>query len=96
VEDDRRQRALDLLKATHSFPGDYHLSVITLTAEGTFVALRAAIEVSGPLADGGYHRVPSSGGKYTSHRFRVVCASPEDVLALYERVRQVEGVVSVL
>ena len=45
----------------------------------------------GPLADDAYQRVPSSGAKYASHRFRVLCQSAEEVLDLYARVKAVDG-----
>jgi putative lipoic acid-binding regulatory protein len=98
VSEDARVRALELLKATHQFPGEYHLSVITVTEDQVFSDLRAAVEdgLPAPLADGAYEVVPSSGGKYTSHRFKVPCDSAEDVLALYARLSKVKGVVTML
>ena len=58
--DGDRDRALALLKATHQFPVEYHLSVITRHEETVFVELRAAVEAGpqGPLADDAYQRVP--------------------------------------
>jgi putative lipoic acid-binding regulatory protein len=96
--DDERARAIELLKATHQFPVEYHLSVITTSDGEVFANLRAAVEwgLVDPLAGDAYTQVASSGGKYTSHRFRVPCAGPEDVLALYERIRAVTGVMTVL
>ena len=96
--DDERTRALDLLRAAHRFPVEYHVSVITFTDEETFAALRAAVEqgLPAPLGAEAYQTIPSGGGKYTSHRFRVPCAEAEDVLALYDRIRAVKGVVTVL
>lgn len=96
--DGDRDRALALLKATHQFPVEYHLSVITRHEEAVFVVLRQAVEAgpTGPLADDAYQRVASSGGKYASHRFRVMVASAEEVLELYARVKAVEGVMNIL
>jgi hypothetical protein len=63
-----------------------------------FVELRGAVEAGpqGPLADDAYQRVPSSGAKYASHRFRVQCQSAEEVLELYARVKAVDGVLNIL
>lgn len=96
--DEDRERALALLKATHQFPVEYHLSVITRHEEAVFVVLREAVEAgpAGPLAEDAYERVASSGGKYASHRFRVRCATAEEVLDLYARVKAVEGVMNIL
>jgi putative lipoic acid-binding regulatory protein len=98
VSEDARARTLDLLKATHRFPGEYHLSVITVTEDQVFSDLRAAVEegLPAPLAESKYERVPSKGGKYTSHRIQVPCDSAEDVLALYARLSKVRGVVTML
>jgi putative lipoic acid-binding regulatory protein len=89
-------RALELLRATHQFPVDYHLSVITRHDEAVFVSLLVAVEAGEPLPEDAYQRIPSSGGKYASHRFRVRVDSAEAVLALYARVKAVPGVMSML
>lgn len=95
---DDRTRALALLKANHRFPVEYYLSVITVSEEAVFVAVRAAVEqgLPVPLGEAAHVKTPSRGGKYTSHRFRVMCQTPEDVLLLYHRVKQVSGVVTVM
>jgi putative lipoic acid-binding regulatory protein len=98
MSEDARVRALELLRATHEFPGAYHLSVITLSQDQVFVDVRAAVEdgLDRPLADSDYELIPSRGGKYTSHRFKVPCASAEAVLDLYARLSRVKGVVTML
>jgi putative lipoic acid-binding regulatory protein len=96
--DGDRDRALAVLKATHQFPVEYHLSVITRHEESVFELLLAAVQTEphGPLAEDAYQRTPSSGARYASHRFRVRCASAEEVLELYARVKAVEGVMNIL
>jgi putative lipoic acid-binding regulatory protein len=98
MAEDERARALALLEAAHKFPVAYEVSVITMTAEETFLAVRAAAEegLDAPLGPDDHQMVPSKGGKYTSHRLRVRCAGPEDVLALFARLKAVEGVVTLL
>ena len=98
MSEDARVRALDLLRATHRFPGEYHLSVITLSQDQVFSDVRAAVEdgLPQPLPDTAYELIPSGGGKYTSHRFKVPCDSAEEVLALYARLSRVKGVVTML
>jgi putative lipoic acid-binding regulatory protein len=95
---DERARAIALLEATHQFPVEYDVSVIARNEQEIVAAVRAAVEhgLPAPLADDAYQTVPSSGGKYSSHRFRVPCSGAEDVLALYARIRAVEGVITVL
>jgi putative lipoic acid-binding regulatory protein len=96
--EDERARALALLEAVHKFPTEYHVSVITMNVDEVFVELRAAVEegLVSPLAEDAHEIVPSRGGKYSSHRFRVPVESAEAVLALYARIRAVRGVMTVL
>jgi putative lipoic acid-binding regulatory protein len=93
-----RDKALALLNTTHVFPVHYEVSVITLTSDAAFDSLRITIEtlMVDVLSDENWTRVPSRGGKYTSHRLRVPCANAEAVLELYARIRTIEGVVTVL
>jgi putative lipoic acid-binding regulatory protein len=92
-----RERALAVLRAAHKFPVVYEISVIAITTPEVTLAVRAAIEVDGVvLGEDDHQQVPSKGGKYTSHRFRVPVGAAEDVLALYERIRRVKGVLNVL
>ena len=97
-EEQDRARALALLQATHKFPVEYHISVIAVGTEEVRLNVRAAVEAGphGAISDDAYTCVPSSGGKYASHRFRVTCDSAEDVLELYARVRAVTGVITLL
>jgi putative lipoic acid-binding regulatory protein len=98
TSDEETARAVALLEATHQFPVVYSVSIIAVSSEEVGAAVRAAVEegLPQPIADDGYQAVPSSGGKYASHRFKVPCQTPAEVLALYRRVRQVKGVVTVL
>ena len=89
---DGRQRAIELLEANHTFPGDYRFQVIALGTEAVSAAVLAAAGV-GPEAD---DTRASSAGKYLSHRVTVHVASAVEVLDLYARLRAVEGVVTVL
>jgi putative lipoic acid-binding regulatory protein len=93
-----REEAIALLLATHAFPVLYDISIIAVSGEVISARVRAAVEETllGPLDDDAYDLQPSRGGRYLSHRFRVPCPTPEDVIALYERVRRVDGVVTVI
>ena len=46
--------------------------------------------------EGAHERQPSAHGKYVSHRLNVPCASAEAVLALFARLRAVDGVITIL
>ena len=96
--DPERERTLAILRAAHAFPVVYEISVIATTAPEITAAVRAIVEscAGGPLGDDDHQTIPSRGGKYTSHRFRVPCADAEAVLVLIARVKAVPGVVATL
>lgn len=97
MSDEERARAIALLESTHQFPVDYAISVIAFHSEEVAAQVHIAVALGNdehPPA-GGQAQL-SRGGKYASHRFTVHCRGAEDVLALYDRVRSVKGVVSVL
>ncbi len=90
------QEALKLLEEHHQFPGEYMFKVIGFAGEGFAEAVRAAAEsVLGPLADDGrqVRCRPSSGGRYLSVTLEVEVAGGGQVLAVYQALRCVEGVV---
>lgn len=97
MSDDEKRR-LDLLEANHEFPGDYPITVIALNSDAVTAALVESVQegLAAPLGDEARETRSSSGGKYLSHRLRVPCESAADVIRLYERVRRVDGVVTVL
>ena len=94
TSEEERAKAIALLEAAHQFPVRYELSVITVTTPEIAEAIRAAIAeiVDEELTDADHEMIPSRGGKYTSHRLRVPCAAPEHVLAVYARLRILDGV----
>ena len=95
---DLRQEALELLDTTRRFPCDYDISVVALNTEDVARAVRTAVEsgLSAPLPDSAYTCHRSSAGRYASHRVTVPCRTAEEVMLLFERVRAVPGVVTVL
>jgi putative lipoic acid-binding regulatory protein len=98
-EAEARKRAVDLLEAHHVFPGEFSLSAIALGTDAVTAAILKAASGSPTeslLSDDAHEMVPSSGGKYISHRLRVFVQSAADVLDLFARLRAVEGVVTVL
>lgn len=93
---DPRARAAALLEATHQFPCAYYLTVIALHDAGITERLVEAVKRIDEESHRPYSSQPSSGGKYVSHRFSVRVSGAHEVLALYEVVRTVEGVVTVM
>ena len=91
-------RAIALLEANHEFPTEYALSVIARNAEEVAArVVAAAFEAEAAALPAGAHEtLPSSGGKYTSHRLKIRCEDAEHVLRVYARLRAIDGVLSIL
>ena len=92
-----RRRGIELLEANHAFPCSFSLSVIARKDDAIEAAVLAAASVGldAPLGEGAHERRPSANGRYVSHRLNVPCASAEAVLALYARLRAVDGVITI-
>ena len=99
-EEEARERARALLEATHVFPCEYFLMVIARHDESITERLVAAVNQATARAFEATGKDlllrPSSGGKYVSHRFSVQVEHAGEVLRLYEVVKGVEGVVTVM
>ena len=97
---DERSRAIALLEANHAFPTDYELSVIARNAEEIAARVVAAAFEEGQgdaeRPAGAHERLPSSGGKYVSHRLTIRVEDAEHVLRVYARLRAIEGVLTIL
>jgi putative lipoic acid-binding regulatory protein len=93
----RRAESLALIQAQHQFPTDWNVSIITVNEEAVCSETRAAVQdgLPQPLTEDQYETVLSRGGRYTSHRFKVPCREAEEVLALYDRIKRVKGVIQV-
>lgn len=93
-----RRRSIELLEAHHAFPEDFAVTVIARNDDAVAAAVLAAAAagLGAPLAEGAHARHPSAHGKYVSHRLKVPCASAEEVLVLFARLRAVDGVVTIL
>ena len=92
-----RRRGIELLEANHAFPCSFSLSVIARKDDAVEAAVlaAAAVGLDAPLGEGAHERRPSAHGKYVSHRLEVPCANAEAVLALYARLRAVDGVITI-
>jgi putative lipoic acid-binding regulatory protein len=93
-----RRRAIELLEANHTFPGDISVSVIARNDDEVAARVLAAANaaLAEPLPETAHERHPSAQGKYVSHRLNIPCASAEAVLDLFARLRAVDGVITVL
>ena len=94
--DDRRERALALLESQHQFPGPFEFRVVTRPAHRPG-ALGAVLAVAGGSEALIEVTERSSGrGNYVSMRVRVTVESAGVVLDVYDVLKRVEGVITVL
>jgi len=95
---DSDQRALRLLEEHHQFPGPFMFKVIGF-ARGDWKAevQRAAEAVLGPLPGDAIVRArPSSRGKYLAVTLEVEVAGARQVLDIYRRLKELEGLVALV
>lgn len=95
-EKDPRQRMIALLESQHAFPGVFEFRVVIRPAARS-AALGAVLAVtggSGALVD--VNERPSSAGNYASLRVKVRVEAATGVLDVYEVLRGVDGVLTVL
>ena len=94
---EKRRDSLRLLEETHQFPCPFMFKVIG-RADGDFVAtVVETLRESQHLADAPPYRTRETpNGKHVSITFEPVVRSAEQVLLIYQRLQQIDGVVMVM
>lgn len=92
-----KQESIDLLMATHSFPGPFTFKVIGLAENDFLAVVLGAIQ----LLASGDAEVPhstreTSGGRHIAITAEPHVESPEMVLEIYAQLRELPGVVMLL
>jgi putative lipoic acid-binding regulatory protein len=92
-----KQESIDLLLATHSFPGPFTFKVIGRT-EGDFTATVIAVfqELIVECEEIPHRVRETSGGRHVAVTVEPTVDSPELVLVIYERLKEIPGVVMLL
>lgn len=93
---DGRERALALLLAHHTFPGPFEFRVVVRPVHRTTAVTAVASAVGGGDALLSVDEKRSAQGNYVSLRITVQAESAHAVLDVYEVVRRVEGVLTVM
>ena len=89
-----RERSLELLNATHEFPCAFTIKVIgTLTDDFVHRILSAVRDDEDVDDDFPYSTRSTPGGRHVAVTMEPTLRSAEQVLAIYQRVRVVQGVV---
>lgn len=93
-----RPAAIALLESQHTFPSNHSFCAIVRTDPAEVDAVLASVAALRGLGDLSDRvvRVPSSGGKWTSLRLRLPCATAGDVLDIYAHLQALPQVVRCL
>jgi putative lipoic acid-binding regulatory protein len=87
----------ELLEANHSFPGTYVFKAVGSTANGFAARVVAAVREELELAVDPQHSLRhTAAGRHVSVTLEVEMESAGQVLAVYARIREVEGLVLLL
>lgn len=91
-----RERALDLLRSQHVFPGLYVFRVVVRQGDATAVVSAVAAALGDVGHVDGVEEQSSRGGRYRSVRVRANVPAAEVVLDVYEVLGAVDGVLMTL
>jgi len=87
----------ELLEATHEFPCEFMFKAIGANQDGFVELVVAGVrEVLGLEVDPPYEIKQTSGGRHLSLTITPQVESAAQVLAIYERIRTIDGLVMML
>lgn len=89
-----RDATLELLRQSHAFPGPYKFRVVVRSGATAAVVSTVSAAVDGRVLDVG--EKPSRNGTYVSVRVAVQAERPEDVLDVYEVLKELDEVIATL
>ena len=95
--EEQRQRSIDLLNATHSFPCPVMVKVIGKNDESFIEAVVSTVRDQLSLAfDPPITKREARGGRHVSVTIEPTFDDADQVLGLYEKIRFIDGVVMVM
>lgn len=83
---ERMSNLKELLDSQHEWPGNYTFKFIVPGEKS--VQLKEIVQCEECFSR------PSRSGKYTSMTFDIVCQNSDDVIKIYQKVSQIEGIVT--
>jgi len=96
TDDEARDKALELLRAHHTFPGTFEFRAVVLPESKSATVAAAAAAVGGRDRIRDVTERRSSRGRYVSVRLSVDVDSAEAVLEVYAVLKAVRGVMTLL
>jgi putative lipoic acid-binding regulatory protein len=86
--------AIELLESTHSFPGPYMFKVIGRASSGFMARTVAAVrEAMAADSDPPFRVRETTGGRHIAVTLQPTVQTPQQVLAIYRRLRGLVGLV---
>lgn len=86
--------SLEILEATHSFPGTYMFKAIGYVEQGFAARVVSAVREELSLAmDPPFHTRESASGKHVAVTLEPTIQTSEEVLQVYARIRSIDGLV---
>jgi putative lipoic acid-binding regulatory protein len=93
---DERDRALALLRDQHAFPGEFNFRVVAHPSRRTIIVSAVAAAAGGGEALVDVTERSSRQGNYLALHIKVLVADAEVVLDVYEVLKGVDGVLTVM
>jgi len=91
------EQAVELLEATHEFPCEYWFKAVGKVDDGFTARVVAAVKTELFLNEEPAHHLRyTRGRRHVSVTVRAMVASPAEVLRVYSRLREIEGLVMLL
>lgn len=96
TDSERRERALTLLRNHHEFPGTFEFRAVVRPETRPAVVSAVISAVSAPQPLRSLSERQSRQGNYVSVRIGVEVQTPEEVLDVYEVLRNLDGVLTAM
>lgn len=94
---ERTRMSLELLEATHNFPCYFMVKVIGRSEDGFLARVIAAVRISLQAdEDPSYRSRETPNGRHVAVTLEPYVQSAEEVLLIYDQIRQIRGVVMVM
>jgi len=89
--------SIELLQKTHQFPGPYMFKVIGKVEDGFAARVVAAVrEVLADTMDPPFRLREAVGGRHVSVTLEPTVQTAQQVLAVYQRIRRMTGLVMIM
>ena len=97
MDREQNEQTIRLLEATHTFPCPFLIKVIGRTEDDFVSRVVATLRAAQQLEDDPPFRTRETpNGRHVSVTLEPTVASADEVLEIYQRIRQVDGIVTLM